>query len=112
MRHWRPNACCDFGPITPKITPISGRDTSATSASCHEIENIITSTPMTVRIEVSAVDSDCCIVWVMLSMSLVTREISSPRWTRSKYASGRRLIFCSTASRNRHMARTMTTLMM
>jgi hypothetical protein len=28
-----------------------------------------------------AVESDCCIVWVMLSMSLVTREMSSPRCT-------------------------------
>ena len=112
LRHCTPNAFCDFGPMTPKITPMSGRDTSATSASFQEIENIITSTPSTVSTAVSAPDSDCCIVCVMLSMSFVTREMSSPRCTRSKYASGSRLIFSSTCSRSRHMARTMTMLMM
>ena len=44
------------------------------------------STPTTVSTMVTAVESDCCIVWVMLSMSFVTREISSPRCTLSKYA--------------------------
>ena len=46
MRHWMPNAFCERGPITPKITAMSGSDTSATSASCHEIENIMMSTPI------------------------------------------------------------------
>jgi len=64
-----PNAFCERGPITPKITAMSGNETSATIASCHEIENIITSTPTTVSTEVTTVESDCCIVWVMLSMS-------------------------------------------
>ena len=48
------------------------------------MENIITSTPITVRTLVSALESDCCIVCVMLSMSFVTRESSSPRCVRSK----------------------------
>lgn len=110
--HWIPNAFCERGPMTPKITPIRGGSaTSATSASCHEIENIMISTPITVSTEVRAPpDSDCCMVCVMLSMSLVTREISSPRCTLSKYDSGRRLIFASTCSRRRHMVRTMITL--
>ncbi|MBN9325972.1 MAG: thioesterase family protein, partial [Cellulomonas sp.] len=111
LRHWMPNAFCERGPMIPKITPINGRDTRATSASFQLIENIMTSTPITVSTEVSAPDSDCCMVCVMLSMSLVTREISSPRCTRSKYASGSRLIFSSTCSRSRHIARTITTLM-
>ena len=79
-----PKAACDFGPMTPKITPMSGSATSATSESCHEIENIMMSTPTTVSTLVSALDSDCCIVWVMLSMSFVTREMSSPRCILSK----------------------------
>ena len=106
-----PNAFCERGPITPKMTAMSGSETRATSASCHEIVNIMKSTPMTVSTEVTTVDSDCCIVCVMLSMSFVTREISSPRCTLSKYDSGRRLIFASTDSRRRHMVRTMITLM-
>ena len=97
--------------MTPKTTAMSGSAMRATIASCHEIENIITSTPTTVSTFVSAVESDCCIVWVMLSMSFVTREISSPRCTRSKYDSGKRLIFASTCSRRRHIVRTMITLM-
>ena len=105
-----PKAFCDRGPITPKITAMSGSETRATQASCHEMENIMMSTPMTVSTDVTTVDSDCCIVCVMLSMSLVTREISSPRCTLSKYDSGRRLIFASTDSRRRHMVRTMMML--
>ena len=90
---------------------MSGSEISATSASCHEIENIMISTPITVSTEVTTLESDCCIVCVMLSMSFVTREMSSPRWTLSKYDSGRRLIFASTDSRRRHIVRTMMMLM-
>ena len=45
--------------MTPKTTPMSGKMMSATSASFQEMENIIPSTPTTVRIEVSALDRDC-----------------------------------------------------
>ena len=79
-----PNAFCDFGPMTPKMTPMSGSETRATMLSCHEIENIMMSTPTTVSTLVMTVDSDCCMVCVMLSMSFVTREMSSPRCTLSK----------------------------
>jgi hypothetical protein len=82
--HWVPNAFCDFGPMMPKMTPISGSEIRATMVSCHEMENIMMSTPTTVSTLVSAPERDCCIVWVMLSMSFVTREISSPRCTLSK----------------------------
>lgn len=46
--------------------------------------SIITSTPTTVSTDVTIEDSACCMVLVTLSMSLVTREISSPRCTLSK----------------------------
>ena len=72
------------GPITPNTPPMSGMMMSATSASFQEIENIITMTPTTVRIEVSAPDSDCWRVLVTLSTSLVTRESISPRCIWSK----------------------------
>ena len=110
LRHWMPNAFCERGPMMPKITAMSGSETSATIASCHEMENIITSTPTTVSTEVTTVESDCCIVCVMLSMSLVTREMSSPRCTLSKYESGMRLIFASTSARSWNIVRTMITL--
>ncbi len=97
--------------MTPKMTAMSGSETRATSASCHEIVNIMMSTPTTVSTEVNALESDCCMVWVMLSMSFVTREISSPRCTLSKYERGSRLILASTSSRRRHIVRTMMMLM-
>ena len=52
---------------------------SATSASFQEMENIIPSTPTTVRIAVRAPDRDCWRVLVTLSTSLVRRLSSSPR---------------------------------
>ncbi|MNY71910.1 hypothetical protein D3C86_2103590 [compost metagenome] len=58
---------------------MSGKLMSTTRVSCHEIVSIMMSTPITVSTLVSACDSDCCIICVMLSMSFVTREISSPR---------------------------------
>ena len=70
--------------MTPKMTAMRGRTMSATRVSLQEIDSIMASTPSTVRMEVSAPDSDCWSVLVMLSMSLVTRLSSSPRWTRSK----------------------------
>ena len=110
MRHWVLNAFCERGPMTPKMIAMSGSETRATRASCHEIENIMISTPITVSTDVTTEESDCCIVCVMLSMSFVTREISSPRCTLSKYDSGRRLILTSTDSRRRHIVRTMMML--
>ena len=82
--HWWVKAFCERGPITPKTTPMSGKMMSATSASFQEMENIIPSTPTTVRIAVRAPDRDCWRVLVTLSTSLVRRLSSSPRWTVSK----------------------------
>ena len=65
-------------------TIVTGTVTSATSASVGEIENIIASTPTTVSSETSSWLIVCCRVWLTLSMSLVTRESSSPRGCLSK----------------------------
>ena len=61
-----------------------GTETSATSASIGEIQNIIPSTATTVSSEVISWLIVCCRVWLTLSMSLVTRLSSSPRGERSK----------------------------
>ena len=57
---------------------------SEITASSGLIQNIITSTPMTVSIEVISWVSVCCRVLEMLSMSLVTRLSRSPRGCVSK----------------------------
>ena len=62
----------------------SGIDTSAMSASSHEIENIIPTTPSTVSTEVNSWLRVCWRLCEMLSMSLVTRLRSSPRGCLSK----------------------------
>ncbi len=70
--------------IWPLTTIVIGTVTSATRASVGEIENIIASTPTTVSREMSSWLIVCCSVWLMLSMSLVTRDSSSPRGCLSK----------------------------
>ena len=62
----------------------SGTVTSAIRASVGAIQNIIAITPTTVSSETSSWLIVCCSVWLTLSMSLVTRESSSPRGCRSK----------------------------
>ena len=99
--HWAVNAFCERGPMKPKTMPDSGTVMSATSASFHEMENIMASTPTTVRMELSAVDRVCWSVLFTLSTSLVRRESTSPRRIRSKWLRGRRWIFCSTRRRRR-----------
>ncbi len=61
----------------------TGTDTSATSASTGEIQNIIPSTATTVSSEVSSWPRVCWRVVLTLSMSLETRLNSSPRGWRS-----------------------------
>ena len=70
--------------ICPVTTIVSGTVTSATSARLHEIQNIIDSTPTTVSSETSSWLIVCWSVWLTLSMSLVTRDSSSPRGCLSK----------------------------
>ena len=62
----------------------SGTVTSATRASSGEIQTIIASTATTVISDVSSWLIVCWRVWLTLSMSLVTRDSSSPRGERSK----------------------------
>ena len=78
-----------------------GTEISAISASSGEIQNIIASTATTVSREVSSWLIVCCRVWLMLSMSLVTRLSSSPRGCWSKYSSGSALTLSSTSERIR-----------
>ncbi len=70
--------------ICPVTTIPTGTVTSAIRARVGEIENIIASTPTTVSSETSSWLIVCWRVWLTLSMSLVTRESSSPRGCRSK----------------------------
>ena len=63
---------------------VTGTVTSATSASCQEIVNIMTTTKTTVSSEVRSWLIVCCSDWLTLSMSLVTRLSSSPRGCWSK----------------------------
>ena len=71
-------------PTTPVISSATGITARAISDSCHEIVNIMTSTPITVRIELTRPVTVFIRVFWMLSMSLVTRERISPRFIRSK----------------------------
>ena len=83
-RHWSMNMPWLRFITAPVTTIVTGTVTSATSASCQEIENIITTTKTTVSNEVSSWLMVCCSDWLMLSMSLVTRLSSSPRGCLSK----------------------------
>ena len=75
---------CDRFAITVVTINDSGMAMSATSASSGEMIIIITSTPTTVSSEVSDWDRVCCRDCEMLSMSLVTRLSTSPRWCLSR----------------------------
>ena len=92
---------CARLPIFAATTADSGTVTSAITASSGEIRNIMISTPITVSSDETICDSVCCSDIARLSMSLVTRESTSPRGWRSKYFSGSRANFSSTSSRSR-----------
>ena len=66
------------------MTTESGTVSSEIVASSQLIQNIIASTPTTVRNAVMIWVSVCCSVLAMLSMSLVTRDRMSPRGWLSK----------------------------
>src|SRR6478672_13592792 len=98
-RHWLTNWPWERF-ITVQATNIEiGTETSAMQASNGLIQNIIARIVMTLTIEVSSCDMVCCSDWLMLSMSLVTRERISPRGWESKYSSGSTLSFSSTSAR-------------
>ena len=100
-RHWAMNCPCDRFMIREVTNIVSGTETSAIRASSGEIQIIIESTATTLSSEVSSWLIVCWSVWLTLSMSLVTRLISSPRGCLSKYSSGSALILSSTSERIR-----------
>ena len=71
-------------PMRAATNPAVGMTMRLTTASSGDTQNIMMSTPMTVRMALSS----CCMVWVRvwatLSMSLVIRLMSSPRGCLSK----------------------------
>ena len=83
-RHWVTNRPCDRDITCLVSTSEIGTEARATSASTGEIQSIIPSTATTVSSDVISWLIVCCSVWLMLSMSLVTRLSSSPRGCRSK----------------------------
>lgn len=83
-RHWAMNSPCDRFMIVRLTSSVTGTVTSATTASSGEMTTIMVMTPTTVSNEVSSWPIVCCSVWLLLSMSLVTRLSSSPRGWRSK----------------------------
>ena len=104
-RHWAMN----FGwlrlAICAVTTADSGTVTSPISASNGEMMNIITSTPTTVSSEFTSWLIVCCRLCDTLSMSLVTRDSTSPRVRLSKYRSGNRCSLVSTVARRPYMVR-------
>ena len=104
-RHWATNRPCERLVIALIVKIDSGTVITAMHASSGEMMNIITVTPTIVRTDVSIWLSDCCRLWAMLSMSLVTRLSRSPRGSPSMYFSGRRLSLSSTSLRRRRMVR-------
>lgn len=91
--YWVLKVFCECGLMMLKIMFMSGSVMSVMRVSCYEIENIIMSILIMVSIEVSVLESDCCIVWVMLLMLFVMWEISLLCCILLKYDSGRWLIF-------------------
>ena len=84
LAHWATNSRCERRAITRVAHSDSGTVTTVSSVSNGEMVSIITSTANTVSTDdiswLIVIDSD---VW-MLSMSLVTRLSTSPRWRESK----------------------------
>ena len=77
--HWRTKLGCARFAIVTVTNAERGTTTRAMRASCQESQIIIPRTPTTVRTAVTTWESVCWSVWVMLSMSFVTRERTSPR---------------------------------
>ena len=77
--HWAMNLRFDRLAICRVTSTTSGIVTRAIRASNGEIDTIITTTPMTVNVDVSNWLSVCCTLCWMLSMSLVARLRISPR---------------------------------
>ncbi len=92
--------------VTNRVTSTdSGIVTRAMSASSQEIQNITTSTPMTVRSETTSWLMVCWRFCDRLSMSLVTVDSTSPLDRPSKNDSGSRDSLACTCWRSRNIAR-------
>ena len=91
--HCAANCFCERVAISAVTMIEAGTTKSEMSASNGLIETIRISTPITVKSDVISWVRVCWSVWLMLSMSLVTRDRMSPRDSRSKYASGSRPSF-------------------
>ena len=108
--HWATNRRWDRRAIARVASSDIGTVSTVIKTSSGEMETIIASTATTVRTAVTSwlivMDSDD---WT-LSISLVTRLSSSPRWRPSKYDNGSRWILSSTSERNATMVRCTVTL--
>ncbi len=82
--HWAANCFCERDAMSIVTTTEAGTTSRDTNANRGLMLSIITSTPMTVKTDVIIVVRLCWSVWLMLSMSLVTRDRRSPRGWRSK----------------------------
>ena len=82
--HWAAN--CTWLRLAMTIATIieAGTTSTETNARSGLIVSIMISTPMTVSSDVMSWVRLCWSVWLMLSMSLVTRDRMSPRDSRSK----------------------------
>ncbi len=81
--HWATNRFFDCRATSFTMSNDAGIVISATSDRIGEMRNIIVTTPMRVRVDVSIWLSVCWRLWAMLSMSFVTRLRRSPRGVRS-----------------------------
>ena len=77
--HWATNCFCDRPAMRTTTTIDTGTVISEITASSGLIVSIMIRTPTTVRTDVISWVRLCCSVWLMLSMSLVTRLRMSPR---------------------------------
>jgi len=109
--HCAANCFCERRAMNSVATTESGTTRTEMRARIQLIESIMSSTPTMVRAAVMSCVSVCCRVWEMLSMSFVIRLRTSPRGWSSKYLSGRRESFSSTACRSLNMERCATPAM-
>ena len=82
--HWAANCGCERRAMSIVTATDAGTISREMTASSGLIENIMISTPMTVKTAVISWVKLCWSVWPMLSMSFVTRLRMSPRDSRSK----------------------------
>ena len=90
LRHWSLNFGCEAAVRTKASAPDAATANSAISVSLGDSHSIIDNTPSRLNVDISTWLSTCCRLWLMLSMSLLTRLSTSLRGCWSNQASGRR----------------------